>query len=64
MTVIEIAQFLCDNGVTVGMLVVLCFYVNKLTESHKEEVDGMKEMLHELKETLISLTNKIDSINK
>lgn len=48
---------------TVGFPIVMCilifYYMEKESESHKREVDGLKEVLTELKISITQLTDKI-----
>lgn len=48
---------------TVGFPIVMCilifYYMEKESESHKQEVDGLKEVLTELKISITQLTDKI-----
>ena len=48
---------------TVGFPSVMCIlifcYMEKESESHKQEVDGLKEVLTDLKVSITQLTDKI-----
>ena len=48
---------------TVGFPIVMCilifYYMEKESASHKQEVDGLKEVLTELKISITQLTDKI-----
>lgn len=48
---------------TVGFPIVMCilifYYMEKEAESHKQEVDGLKEVLTDLKISITQLTDKI-----
>ena len=48
---------------TVGFPIVMCilifYYMEKEAASHKQEVDGLKEVLTELKISITQLTDKI-----
>ena len=48
---------------TVGFPIVMCIlifcYMEKEAESHKQEVDGLKEVLTDLKISITQLTDKI-----
>lgn len=48
---------------TVGFPIVMCmlifFYMEKEAEAHKAEVDGLKEVLNDLKISITQLTDKI-----
>ena len=50
---------------TIGFPIVVCllafYYINKQTESHKNEVDGLKE---EIKTLCLNLQQLTDSINE
>ena len=53
---------------TVGFPIVMCilifYYMEKESESHKQEVDGLKEVLTELKVSITQLTDKIGGGNE
>lgn len=59
-------QALGNMVTTLGFPIVVCFisfyYINKQTESHKEEVDGLKEEINSLCIKLQSLTDKIEEL--
>ena len=48
---------------TVGFPIVMCilifYYMEKEAESHKQEVDGLKEVLTDLKISITQSTDKI-----
>ena len=48
---------------TVGFPIVMCilifYYMEKEAASHKQEVDGLKEVLTDLKISITQLTDKI-----
>ena len=48
---------------TVGFPIVMCilifYYMEKESESHRQEVDGLKEVLTDLKISIVKLTDKI-----
>ena len=48
---------------TVGFPIVMCilifYYMEKEADSHKQEVDGLKEVLTDLKISITQLTDKI-----
>lgn len=48
---------------TVGFPIVMCilifYYMEKESESHKQEVDGLKGVLTDLKISITQLTDKI-----
>ena len=53
---------------TVGFPIVMCilifYYMEKESESHKQEVDGLKEVLTDLKISITQLTDKIGGGNE
>ena len=53
---------------TVGFPIVMCilifYYMEKEAESHKQEVDGLKEVLTDLKISITQLTDKIGGGNE
>ena len=48
---------------TVGFPIVMCilifYYMEKEAESHKQEVDGLKEVLTDLKISITQLTDEL-----
>lgn len=48
---------------TVGFPIVMCilifYYMEKESESHKQEVDGLKEVLTDLKISITQLTDEL-----
>ena len=53
---------------TVGFPIVMCimifYYMERESDSHKQEVDGLKDVLTELKISITQLTDKLGGGNE
>ena len=57
----DITQLITNMGFPIAMCVTLMWYVNKLNEEHKEEVDKLSEAVTTLKTAIDSLTTFIET---
>jgi len=55
----EIVTAISTVGFPIVMCILIFYYMEKETESHKQEVDGLKEVLTDLKISITQLTDKI-----
>lgn len=55
----EIVTAVSTVGFPIVMCVIIFYYMEKESESHKEEVNGLKEVLNDLKISIVQLTDKI-----
>lgn len=55
----EIVTAISSVGFPIVMCVIIFYYMEKESESHKEEVSGLKEVLTDLKISITQLTDKI-----
>lgn len=55
----EIVTAISSVGFPIVMCVIIFYYMEKESESHKEEVNGLKEVLTDLKISITQLTDKI-----
>lgn len=55
----EIVTAISTVGFPIVMCVIIFYYMEKESESHKEEVNGLKEVLNDLKISIVQLTDKI-----
>ena len=55
----EIVTAISTVGFPIVMCILIFYYMEKESESHKQEVDGLKEVLADLKISITQLTDKI-----
>ena len=55
----EIVTAISTVGFPIVMCVIIYYYMEKESESHKEEVNGLKEVLNDLKISIVQLTDKL-----
>ena len=55
----EIVTAISTVGFPIVMCVIIFYYMEKESESHKEEVNGLKEVLNDLKISIVQLTDKL-----
>ena len=57
----ELATLISTLGFTIGMCLIMCYYINKINDSHKEETDKFAEALNNNTVVLQKLCDKLDS---
>lgn len=55
----EIVTAVSTVGFPIVMCIIIFYYMEKESESHKDEVNGLKEVLNDLKISITQLTDKI-----
>ena len=55
----EVVTAISTVGFPIVMCILIFYYMEKEAESHKQEVDGLKEVLTDLKVSITQLTDKI-----
>ena len=55
----EVVTAISTVGFPIVMCILIFYYIKKEEESHKQEVDGLKEVLTDLKISITQLTDKI-----
>ena len=55
----EVVTAVSMVGFPIVMCILIFYYMEKEAESHKQEVDGLKEVLTDLKISITQLTDKI-----
>lgn len=60
MEINDIIQLISNNGFAIVMCILLFKKMNTDNEKHKEEVDGLKEVLNELKITMQKILDRLD----
>ena len=60
----EVVTAISTVGFPIVMCILIFYYMEKEAESHKQEVDGLKEVLTDLKISITHLTDKIGGGNE
>lgn len=55
----EVVTAISTVGFPIVMCILIFYYMEKESESHKQEVDGLKEVLTDLKISITQLTDKL-----
>lgn len=55
----EVVTAISTVGFPIVMCILIFYYMEKESASHKQEVDGLKEVLTDLKISITQLTDKI-----
>ena len=55
----EVVTAISTVGFPIVMCILIFYYLEKESASHKQEVDGLKEVLTDLKISITQLTDKI-----
>ena len=55
----EVVTAISTVGFPIVMCILIFYYMEMEAESHKQEVDGLKEVLTDLKISITQLTDKI-----
>lgn len=56
----EIMNAIGTVGFPIAMSLMLFFYLQKESETHRQEQAGLKEAINELKIAIVTLTNKME----
>lgn len=56
----NITQFISSVGFPIAMCLLMFWYMQKESENHKAETDGLKEAINELKLAITTLINKLE----
>lgn len=57
----EISTLISTLGFPIGMCLIMCYYINKINDTHKEETDKFAEALNNNTVVLQKLCDKLDS---
>lgn len=57
----DLATLISTLGFPIGMCLIMCYYINKINEAHKEETDKFAEALNSNTVVLQKLCDKLDS---
>lgn len=56
----ELSTLISTLGFPIGMCLIMCYYINKINDAHKEETDKFAEALNNNTVVLQKLCDKID----
>lgn len=57
----DLATLISTLGFPIGMCLIMCYYINKINDAHKEESDKFAEALNNNTVVLQKLCDKLDS---
>lgn len=57
----DISGLISTVGFPIGMCLIMCYYINKINEAHKDETDKFAEALNNNTLVLQKLCDKLDS---
>jgi hypothetical protein len=57
----SISTLISTLGFPIGMCLIMCYYINKINDAHKEESDKFAEALNNNTIVLQKLCDKLDS---
>ena len=57
----DLSTLISTLGFPIGMCLIMCYYINKINEAHKEEIDKFAEALNNNTVVLQKLCDKLDS---
>lgn len=57
----ELSSLISTLGFPIGMCLIMCYYINKINDAHKEESDKFAEALNNNTVVLQKLCDKLDS---
>lgn len=57
----DLSALISTLGFPIGMCLIMCYYINKINDAHKEESDKFAEALNNNTIVLQKLCDKLDS---
>lgn len=57
----DLSSLISTLGFPIAMCLIMCYYINKISESHKEETDKFAAALNNNTVVLQKLCDKLDS---
>lgn len=57
----NIVSIISSVGFPIAMCLLIFWYMQKETENHREETNGLKDAINELKLAITTLINKIEN---
>ena len=57
----DLSALISTLGFPIGMCLIMCYYINKINDAHKEETDKFAEALNNNTIVLQKLCDKLDS---
>lgn len=57
----DLSTVISTLGFPIGMCLIMCYYINKINDAHKEETDKLSDALNNNTVVLQKLCDKLDS---
>lgn len=57
----ELSTLISTLGFPIGMCLIMCYYINKINDAHKEETDKFADALNNNTVVLQKLCDRLDS---
>lgn len=57
----DLSTLISTLGFPIGMCLIMCYYINKINDGHKEETDKFAEALNNNTVVLQKLCDKLDN---
>ena len=57
----DLSALISTLGFPIGMCLIMCYYINKINDAHKEETDKFADALNSNTVVLQKLCDKLDS---
>lgn len=57
----DLSTLVSTLGFPIGMCLIMCYYINKINDSHKQETDKFADALNKNTVVLQKLCDKLDS---
>lgn len=57
----DLSTLISTLGFPIGMCLIMCYYINKINDAHKEETDKFAEALNNNTVVLQKLCDKLES---
>lgn len=57
----DLAALISTLGFPIGMCLIMCYYINKINDAHKEETDKFAKALNNNTVVLQKLCDKLDN---
>lgn len=57
----DVASLISTLGFPIGMCLIMCYYINKINDAHKQETDKFADALNNNTVVLQKLCDKLDS---
>jgi hypothetical protein len=57
----DLASLISTLGFPIGMCLIMCYYINKINDAHKQETDKFADVLNNNTVVLQKLCDKLDT---